>query len=150
MVANPFACAGPHRTTRPLVREHARLPASGRDPTLPTLLRIALVFGVGLGYFFSQDTRAFAVVRRNERKRFPERRDASRVPFHFESLDFPVKKRKLDSYLADFQPAIIDDVKLHRHRGVEFIYVVEGTLGLHIRDSETKLVSGDRRRSAVP
>ena len=90
-------------------------------PTLPTLLRIALVFGVGLDYFFSQDTRRFAVVRRNERTRFPERPDARRVPFHFESLDFPVKERKLNSYLADFQPAIIDDIKLHRHRGVEFI-----------------------------
>ena len=90
-------------------------------PTLPTLLRIALVFGVRLDYFFSQDTRAFAVLRRNERKRFPERRDARRVLFHFELLNFPVKERKLNSYLADFQPAIIDGIKLHRHRGVEFI-----------------------------
>lgn len=112
-------------------------------PTLPTLLRIALVFGVGLDYFFSQDTRAFSVVRRKERKRFPERPDSDSVPFHFESLDYPAKERKLNAYLADFQPAVIDDVKLHRHRGIEFIYVLEGTLGLYIRNDETRLEPGD-------
>ena len=112
-------------------------------PTLPTLLRVALVFGVGLDYFFSQDTRAFAVVRRKDRKRFPERPDADRVPFNFESLDFPAKERKLNAYLADFPPAAIDDIKLHRHRGIEFIYLLEGKLGLYIRNMETQLEAGD-------
>ena len=112
-------------------------------PTLPTLLRIADVFEVGLDYFFSKDTRAFAVVRRNERKRFPERPGSDRVSFHFESLDFLVKERKLNGYLADFQPSAIEDIKLHRHRGIEFIYVLEGILGFYIRDDETKLEAGD-------
>jgi transcriptional regulator with XRE-family HTH domain len=44
-------------------------------PTLPTLLRIAMVFGVGLDYFFSDERkrRVVGVVRREERVRFPER-----------------------------------------------------------------------------
>lgn len=112
-------------------------------PTLPTLLRIALVFEVGLDHFFSHDTRPFAVVRRRERQRFPERPGSGRVSFHFESLDFPAKERRLSAYLADFQPAAVDDVKLHRHRGVEFIYVLEGRLGLYIREGETTLEEGD-------
>ena len=112
-------------------------------PTLPTLLRIALVFGVGLDYFFSQDTRAFAVVRRKDRQRFPESPGSDKVSFHFESLDFPAKERRLNAFLADFQPSTIDDVKLHRHQGVEFIYVLEGKLGLYIRDAETALEDGD-------
>ncbi len=42
-------------------------------PTLPTLLRVALVFSVGLEHFFAEPARkpALAVVRRGERKRFP-------------------------------------------------------------------------------
>ena len=112
-------------------------------PTLPTLLRIAMVFGVGLDYFFSQDTRAFAVVRREERQRFPEKPGGSKVSFHFESLDFPAKKRRLNAYLADFHPIAADDVKLHRHPGVEFIYVLEGKLGLYIREQEVTLDEGD-------
>src|SRR5436190_12148682 len=44
-------------------------------PTLPTLLRIALVFSVGLDFFFSEDSkrRLTEVIRKSERKRFPER-----------------------------------------------------------------------------
>ena len=44
-------------------------------PTLPTLLRIAMVFGVGLDYFFSDERkrRVVGVVRRDERVRLPDR-----------------------------------------------------------------------------
>src|SRR6186713_3645471 len=60
-------------------------------PTLPTLLRIALVFGVGLEFFFAgaRDKPLVAVVRRKERVRLPERPQARDSAFHFESLDFP-------------------------------------------------------------
>ena len=112
-------------------------------PTLPTLLRISLVFQVGLDYFFGHDDRTFAVVRRIDRKRFPERPDANKVAFHFASLDFPATGRRLNAYLADFRPMAVDDVKLHRHEGAEFIYVLEGKLGLCMRDKETVLAEGD-------
>src|ERR1700726_3029242 len=44
-------------------------------PTLPTLLRIAMVFGVGLDYFFTDERkrRSVGIVRKDERMRFPER-----------------------------------------------------------------------------
>src|SRR5271154_5530728 len=43
-------------------------------PTLPTLLRIALVFGVGLDHFFTDERKrhVVAIVRKGERIRFPE------------------------------------------------------------------------------
>jgi transcriptional regulator with XRE-family HTH domain len=51
-------------------------------PTLPTLLRIALVFGVGLDYFFaaSAPRRALGIVRVAERRRFPEKLGGARWP----------------------------------------------------------------------
>src|SRR5579871_241043 len=54
-------------------------------PTLPTLLRIALVFGVGMEYFFSDDQKrhVIGIVRRDQRKRFPERPDGRDISFYF-------------------------------------------------------------------
>jgi len=51
---------------------------------------IALVFSVGLEYFFSDDKKrhVIGIVRRGERKRFPERPDGRDISFFFESLDF--------------------------------------------------------------
>src|SRR5580693_5205428 len=50
-------------------------------PTLPTLLRIAMVFGVGLDYFFSDERkrRVVGVVRREERVRLPEKAGVQNV-----------------------------------------------------------------------
>jgi transcriptional regulator with XRE-family HTH domain len=50
-------------------------------PTLPTLLRIALVFSVGLEYFFTADSDkpVVAVARHRERLRFPEKQGARDV-----------------------------------------------------------------------
>src|SRR6187399_3242590 len=60
-------------------------------PTLPTLLRIALVFGVGLDYFFagSREKPVVGVVRHKDRLRFPEKPGARDSAYEFESLDFP-------------------------------------------------------------
>src|SRR3954467_6371979 len=68
-------------------------------PTLPTLLRIALVFSVELDPFFTDEKRrrTVAVVRRADRKRFPERPGAKEIAFEFESLDFPASDRKMSS-----------------------------------------------------
>ena len=58
----------------------------------PTLLRIALVFGVGLGYFFA---------------------------------------------------GAREKLRPHDHAGVEFIYVIEGTLSVHMNGEEHVLEAGD-------
>jgi len=112
-------------------------------PTLPTLLRISMVFGVSLGHFFGRDERVFAIARQRERQSFPERADSGPGAFEFESLDFSAKDRKLNAYLATFRALRVDDIKLHRHSGAEFIFVLEGKLGLYIRDSETTLEQAD-------
>jgi transcriptional regulator with XRE-family HTH domain len=114
-------------------------------PTLPTLLRIALVFSVGLDYFFA-DTREqplFAVVRKADRVRLPERPEEAGSAYHFESLDYPAVERRFNSYLAEFLPAPDAKVRKHAHPGVEFIYVLEGKLSVHVEDEEHVLAEGD-------
>src|SRR5215218_3414976 len=64
-------------------------------PTLPTLLRIAMVFGVGLDYFFveSDNNPIAQITRKAERVRLPNY-PAEPLSYVFESLNFDVKDRK--------------------------------------------------------
>src|SRR4051794_41599682 len=58
-------------------------------PPLPTLLRIAMVFGVGLDHFFVEQARPSAfIIRKKDRLRLPN--DPRQVPpaYRFESLDY--------------------------------------------------------------
>lgn len=114
-------------------------------PTLPTLLRIALVFSVGLEYFFSDDQKRHivAIVRRNERKRFPERPDGRDISFYFESLDFAAVERKLNAYYAEFQLLQPGKARPHHHAGAEFLSVLRGKLEMRIGTEDHVLGSGD-------
>jgi len=114
-------------------------------PTLPTLLRVAMVFGVGLDYFFTDERkrRVVGVVRRQERIRFPERAKAQDVPYYFECLDYRATERKLSAFLADFQELSPQKLKPHQHAGVEFLYLLKGSLAVKIGSDEYLLESED-------
>ena len=103
-------------------------------PTLPTLLRIALVFSVGLEYFFNsaRERRAVGVVRHQHRKRFPESPEIKDPSYHFESLDFEAVERRMNSYLVEFHQPRAPKLRTHAHPGGEFIYMLEGTLELTV------------------
>jgi transcriptional regulator with XRE-family HTH domain len=113
-------------------------------PTLPTLLRIAMVFSVGLEYFFNPEPRpVLEIVRKKERLRFPESPDGTQVAYYFESLDFPVSGRALNSYLAEFEAVEAEYSRLHEHPGIEFLYVLSGRLELRTGENRNELAEGD-------
>jgi transcriptional regulator with XRE-family HTH domain len=114
-------------------------------PTLPTLLRIALVFSVGLEFFFTgaRDKPLLAIVRAGERVRLPDRSGAREAAYRFESLDYPATERRFNSYFAEFFPVAVDKLRPHEHPGVEFIYVLQGTLSVHMGGDEHALDAGD-------
>ena len=114
-------------------------------PTLPTLLRIAMVFGVGLDFFFTDERkrRVVGVVRGNERLRFPERPGTQDVQYYFECLDYRATERKLSAFLADFQELPAERAKPHQHPGVEFLYILKGSLTLKIASDEYVLEAED-------
>jgi len=113
-------------------------------PTLPTLLRIALVFGVGLEYFFAEDRRRPpALVRSSERIRFPERPDSKSVSYSFESLDYPAVDRQFGAYKVEFYDIPARHCKAHQHAGSELIYVTQGKLVLTIGSEEYTLQADD-------
>ncbi len=113
-------------------------------PTLPTLLRIAMVFSVGLDYFFTDERKrhVVAIVRKQDRIRFPER-PGGEVSYWFESLDFAANERRLNAFLAEFQPVAADKQRLHQHAGVEFLYMIRGKIDLVIGSDTHTLDTGD-------
>jgi len=114
-------------------------------PTLPTLLRIALVFGVGLEYFFAgaREKPLVAVTRKSERVELPERPGARDAAYRFASLDYPATERRFNCYYAEFFPVAPEKLRPHDHAGVEFIYVIQGTLSVHMNGEEHALEAGD-------
>jgi transcriptional regulator with XRE-family HTH domain len=114
-------------------------------PTLPTLLRIALVFSVGLDFFISggRDKPVLGVVRRRDRLRFPERPGARDSAYEFESLDYPAVERRLNGYYVEFLSVPAEKLRLHQHGGGEFIYVLSGTLCVLIGGEEHRLDARD-------
>lgn len=113
-------------------------------PTLPTLLRIAMVFSVGLEYFFNPEPKSvLEIVRKKDRLRFPDSPDGRPVAYYFESLDFPVPNRALNAYLAEFEPVKPEQVRPHQHPGVELLYVLSGKVELSIGEDRHELSDGD-------
>ena len=114
-----------------------------QHPTLPTLLRIALVFGVGLDHFFtaSASRKTFGIVRRAERIRFSEKLGGREAAWEFECLDFTATERKMNAYWVKFAPAARP--RAHEHAGAEFIHVLKGTLRLKLGADAHELEEGD-------
>ena len=114
-------------------------------PTLPTLLRIGMVFGVGLDFFFTDERkrRVVGVVKKEERVRFPERPGLQDVQYFFECIDYRATERKLSAFLADFQDVAPEKLKPHQHVGVEFLYVLKGSLTVKIGSEDFHLDAED-------
>jgi len=114
-------------------------------PTLPTLLRIAMVFSVGLDYFIAAEREkpVVAISRHQDRLRFPEKAGGKDQAYEFESLDFPAAQRLLNSYFAEFFAVAADKLRWHHHPGAEFIYVLSGTLVLHVGEDQHVLEARD-------
>jgi transcriptional regulator with XRE-family HTH domain len=113
-------------------------------PTLPTLLRIAMVFGVGLDHFFSAEKEKplVAVVRKEQRLKLPAPPEGKPPAYLFESLDYPVANRSMEAFYAEFPfEALPSDP--HQHGSAEFIYVLSGALWVNVGEEESKLNAGD-------
>jgi quercetin dioxygenase-like cupin family protein/DNA-binding XRE family transcriptional regulator len=111
-------------------------------PTLPTLLRISLVFGVGLDHFFAPQKPAYAVVRAKDRLVFPERLEGRDVVWEFESLDFAATDRRLSAYRVTF-PEPPRRLRLHSHDDAELVHVLSGRLTVTVAGEPQTLDGGD-------
>ena len=105
-------------------------------PPLPTLLKIALVFGVGLEYFFTAGARPLvAVKRKQDRLQMPNDPEEQSGSYVFDRSRLPVTDRRMDAYLAEFQ----SQSSPHAHAGPEFIYVMSGQVVVTVDGSDSRL-----------
>ncbi len=113
-------------------------------PTLRNLARIAMVFSKDLSYFFEAEPQAmFRVHRRKDRVRLPQTGVES-PSYFFESLGYMVPDRHMDPYFAEFVPLPkTQEGKAHLHPGYEFLYVLDGQLGLQHGENHCVLEQGD-------
>jgi transcriptional regulator with XRE-family HTH domain len=113
-------------------------------PTLRNLARIAMVFSKDLSYFFeSEPTAMFRVHRQKDRVRLPQT-GVEPPTYTFESLAFMVPDRHMDPYFAEFLPVEGRvEPKAHMHQGVEFLYILEGSLELKHGEHQCTLETGD-------
>lgn len=114
-------------------------------PTLATLARVAMVFDVGLDYFFDdrQRRKLFTVVRAQDRLRFPDRSDSPKPSYFFECLAFSAQGKWLQAYMAEFPKRAPDEVHDHFHEGSELLYVLEGQISIRYQDEDHLLTEGD-------
>lgn len=114
-------------------------------PTLPTLARVAMVFDVGLDYFFGSRRREglFEVIRQDERMQFPNDPENERPAFLFEVLAFKATNKPIEAYMAEFPPREEAEAFSHAHPGAELIYVLEGRLEVIYQDDVCVLEAGD-------
>lgn len=112
-------------------------------PTLPTLLRIAMVFSVGLDHFFRPDEHRpmFEITRSGDRLSLPDRPGPD-AAYAFESLDFAAQGRGFDAYVAAFSPGAPAS-EPHSHAGEELFYVMSGAVEITAHGGAHRLEAGD-------
>lgn len=112
-------------------------------PTLPTLLRVAMVFGVGLDHFFRPDEHRpmFEITRAADRLSLPDQPGAD-AAYSFESLDFAAQGRAFDAYLAAFPPGGPAS-EPHSHAGEELFHVIAGAVEITVHGEAHHLGTGD-------
>ncbi len=140
------------------VSERTNLSAAGIEsiekgeliPGLTPLIKIARVLGVRLGTFMDDQENLGPVLVRgaDERDkksvtRFSERNNAVSSDLDFYSLAQNKADRHMEPFVIDIYPQSEEDVKLSRHEGEEFIYVLSGNVEIIYGKDKYELQPGD-------
>jgi transcriptional regulator with XRE-family HTH domain len=114
-------------------------------PTLPTLVRIASVFDVGVEYFFEdrKHVKPFVVLHEEDRIRFPDRADNPTPNYFFEHLTSSNVEKLFHVYLAEIVRVPESEVQEHTHEGAEFFHLLDGSVIIGHGGEDHVLHAGD-------
>jgi transcriptional regulator with XRE-family HTH domain len=114
-------------------------------PPIATLLRLATALGVQIGYFF-QDTpqnNNMTVVRKKDRYGVAKKLHITRIGYQYEPLAYPKIEKNMEPFIVHMEEREASDIIYNKHRGEEFLYVLEGCLEFHYGGNTTTLEEGD-------
>ena len=116
------------------------------SPPIATLSKIAVFFGVKIGYFFSESEVEcrFEVVKGSERTVIPRvvSQDGSNHGYFYESLSVLKKNKKMDPFLLTLNEKVTN-TDSYSHNGEELLFVMKGTAELLLDDQRIVLNEGD-------
>lgn len=113
-----------------------------KAPSIPTLLRIANVFGVDLGELFQNRTSeapAHSLVRVHERQKYA--REGSLFGYRYEAIAFRKAAKKMEPFIIS--PPYRAPRKLFSHHGDEMILVLSGRIQVNLDGKLIALDPGD-------
>jgi transcriptional regulator with XRE-family HTH domain len=116
------------------------------NPSIGTLLKIAEVIDTPIASFFSNSdsSQEIYVLRKNQRKSFRTKNSAH---YSFEYLAHDRNSNSLQPFLVTFDTQDGNKKpKLYRHKGEEFLYVIEGEVEFISEDKRILLKEGDSIR----
>ena len=116
-------------------------------PPVATLLKLSKAFGVGMAYFFEDESVAekISVTRKSDRIRLERRphHHKGEVDYIYESLETKKPNKHMEPVFVEFRPMDTSEMIFVNHDGEEFIFVLEGTLEFRSDDRIEVLEAGD-------
>ena len=114
-------------------------------PPLGTIVKLANVFDLKMGYFISgEEEKAYTIVRRDDRE-VTSRYDSSKEKHHgyaYEHLAPHKTDRYMEPFLVSLEPSETEEER-SAHDGQEFIFVVQGEMEVRLGEEIHILQPGD-------
>ncbi|HDG98974.1 MAG TPA: XRE family transcriptional regulator [Desulfobacterales bacterium] len=118
-------------------------------PPIATLLKISRALGKHIGNFFQDDTpvtNRISVVRFEERQEVMgrmEQVEARRIGYRYESLAYHLSDKRMEPFIVEIEPIDENASIFYKHKGEEFLFVMEGELEFRGADKVITLRPGD-------
>ncbi len=118
-------------------------------PPIATLLKISRALGKHIGNFFQDDTpvtNRISVVRFEERQEVMgrmEQVEARRIGYRYESLAYHLSDKRMEPFIVEIEPIDENASIFYKHKGEEFLFVMEGELEFRGADKVIALRPGD-------
>jgi transcriptional regulator with XRE-family HTH domain len=118
----------------------SKLETNKMVPTLPTLERICRVYGIGLGYFFSEAGGHSVAI---TRKAHISQNGRSQQTVKIIPLHLPQPDGKTSAVILECPSGVTSTIVEYGQRNEITAYVIEGTLELNIAGDKESLEAGD-------
>jgi quercetin dioxygenase-like cupin family protein/DNA-binding XRE family transcriptional regulator len=114
------------------------------SPPLGSIIKLAKALEMKMGYFISgAEDLPYTIVRKNDRRvvsRFDSKKTQT-YGYEFTSLAPHKKDRHMEPFLVTLEPSAVEERS--SHDGQEFIFVLEGTMEVHLGEETHLLEPGD-------